>query len=152
MASKNRNIGSISSGTMRSEDLLPCFIATARSLRLTRAQRTKVCEIDRLSQRRDYYDGECASEDLDTLFSILDQHAPQYFYFGSHQGDGACFGWWLPEDWEQQLEDDGGLRVTDQSEIPADHVGPVVAVSDHGNLTMYWRGANHRLYEWWSIV
>ena len=146
------NIGSISSGTMRPEDLIPTFISELRSQKLTRQQYTAVCAIDKAQRRRDYY-GNCReSDDLDALFDLLDTFAPEYFYFGVHPGDGADYGYWLTEEWEELLEENDGIKVSDTSEIPADHVGHVAVVNDHGNITMYRRGRNHRLYEMWAIV
>jgi hypothetical protein len=34
----------------------------------------------------------------------LGELAPAGFYFGASEGDGACFGFWLTEDWTEALE------------------------------------------------
>ena len=39
-------------------------------------------------------DEEQASYLLDDAFDILGSLSPEGYYFGSHEGDGACFGWW----------------------------------------------------------
>lgn len=44
---------------------------------------------------------------LDWAQQRLDELAPFGFYFGASEGDGACFGFWLQDDWLQSLEDRG---------------------------------------------
>jgi len=55
------------------------------------------------SKEEDYTE-ERASVVLQSLFNLLHDAAPAGFYFGSHPGDGALFGFWLSEDWESALE------------------------------------------------
>ena len=99
---------SISHGTHRLEDLIPCFIAAIDSL----------TEAESLSEDRDpvkygalddvlgaierrinpgYYESEDAVWDMEWLFDTLDSYSPEGCYFGSHPGDGADFGWWEHE-------------------------------------------------------
>ena len=37
-------------------------------------------------------------------FDRLDELAPTGFYFGASEGDGACFGFWVTEDWSDAME------------------------------------------------
>lgn len=149
----NNNMGSISSGTMLPEDLIPTFTFELLRMRgISRAHRARARAIESACEEENYYEGDDVNIDLESLFDMLECYAPEFFYFGSHPGDGADYGYWLSEEWAQQLEDDDGLRVGDTSEIPAEHVGLVAVVNDHGNVTLYRRGRNHRLYEIWSIV
>lgn len=46
-------------------------------------------------------------EALQALSDWLESRAPAGFYFGSHPGDGPCFGFWLSEDWQEALEERG---------------------------------------------
>ena len=100
-------------------------------------------------RRTDYFDGDDASEDLQELFDALHCYSPEGFYFGSHPGDGADYGWWLSESF---TEDFDGLRVDDLSDVPRDYFGSILLVNDHGNLSLYTRARNYRLTEQWSIV
>jgi hypothetical protein len=45
-----------------------------------------------------------ASNALEALTDKLQDLAPSGFYFGASEGDGACFGYWLSEDWVEALE------------------------------------------------
>lgn len=155
---RNYPIGTISHGTMRDEDLIPEFASTLRAMPgITRQDRSLACGILHDCKKRRYFSGntmecETRSHDLDALFDALNNYAGPFMYFGSHPGDGSDYGFWLSEEWEQNLEDDGGIKVKDLSEVPADHIGYIALVSDHGNVTLYRRGRNHLLYEEWSLV
>lgn len=87
----------------------------------------------------------------ETLFDALQEFAAPYFYFGAHPGDGCDYGFWLVEDVAQQVEDNGGLNVSDTSDVPADYSGEVLHVNDHGNPTLYHADKGH-LTEIWSLV
>ena len=41
---------------------------------------------------------------VDWAFDRLGELAPPGFYFGASEGDGACFGFWLTDDWADALE------------------------------------------------
>lgn len=84
----------------------------------------------------------------ETLFDALDECAPPYFYFGSHPGDGADYGFWLSE---EALQDFDGLKVSDLSEVPSDYSGEVLHVNDHGNTSLY-AADNGKLEAIWEIV
>jgi hypothetical protein len=145
-----KNIGSVSTATMRVEDLIPAFISELESMRpLKREHRKMIREIKRAMRKADYFDSEEASFDLNEgLFDALDEYALPYFYFGSHPGDGADYGFWLSEDWQESFD---GITVHDMSEVPKGYSGEVMHESDHGNLTLYFcrRG---RCREVWSIA
>lgn len=149
----NMNVGSVSHGTMRPEDLIPCFLWELEHQKPLRREHRKLArEIRSHMDSEDYYESEESTWDLESLFEALGEYAPKYFYFGSHPGDGSDFGYWLAEEWEDYLLEDGGIRVNDVSDIPSDHVGDVAVVNDHGNITLYRRGRNHKLYKVWDIA
>jgi len=99
-----------------------------------------------------YYGTDDADYDLNEfLFPALDEYCLPYFYFGSHPGDGADYGYWLSEEWEEQLEENGGIKVNDLADVPKGFTGDVAVVNDHGNVSLY-RYARGRGREVWSIV
>jgi hypothetical protein len=134
------SIGSISTGTLRPEDLLPAF---SRELERHAPDHALVTAADDILNRLpDDWDGGGASELINEIQDALQEHCPPFVTFGAHPGDGADFGFWpdmeriqetltaatightltLPRngEWEWTLEDDG----------------VIVATNDHGNVTV----------------
>ena len=148
---------------MRPEDLIPEFSYTLRKLAMDAASHANGADKDHIAlcdeadaiENGDkdcfLFDSEDAGYTLDALFDALNEYAPDYGYFGAHPGDGADYGFWLCEDWQQRARDNEALEVSDTSEVPADYSGEVVHINDHGNVTLYsaWKG---ELTEVWSIV
>ena len=147
---KNIVMGSISSGTMRNEDLIPCF---TEELLWYDPQNSIGLEIQEKIESDDYnFTSDNASYDLESLFDELNnleslQNLPG-FYFGSHPGDGSDYGFWLSESFEYEFD---GLNVNDLNDIPSDYNGDALFVNDHGNTTLY-SITNGELTEVWSIV
>lgn len=148
------SIGSISSGTMRAEDLIPEFAwnldyylkRQPRSFP-RKEHRALIREANKITD----FDSEESGYVLEELFDALNEYAPPYFYFGAHEGDGSDYGFWLnphsfnEKDWE-------GLKVEDTSEVPKGYRGEVLHVNDHGNMTLYYCNARGKLKEIWGIV
>ena len=147
------NLGSVSSGTMRKEDLIPCFMDELRSYD---KDNSLLFELDAViknyAETNDleyYYDSELSNYDLDNLFNELNNiNDLPYVYFGSHPGDGSDYGYWIDESIQYDFE---GLKVDDTSEIPDNYNGEVLHVNDHGNMTLY-AAIEGELTEIWSIV
>lgn len=156
------SIGTISEGTLRPEDLIPAYLSALDGLRLTKAERATVREI----RRKELGDGTPTNDsqmgdsdelgyDVDELTQILESHVPDYCYFGTTEGDGACFGVWVDHDSvasEVQSYGHRGLYST-QEEVLQAHPDSshVMEVNDHGNATLY-RRAGNRWIEVWSVV
>jgi hypothetical protein len=173
-------MGSVSSGTMRPEDLIPTFASELESLakrpgivsgKRRRDHLKLVREIDKHSHATnstlhdDYLASEDSDWDLDALVDALGEYAGPYFYFGSHPGDGADYGFWLSEGWDEEFRtldtiatqhgcavDFGDkLKVADLAEIPAWFRGEAAVVNDHGNVTLYVKTCR-TLRAIWSVV
>lgn len=141
---KTGSIGSVSSGTMRTEDLIPDFTKLLKQLdeEKTYAQLIEDCE--------HYMDYEPEEQDdlLNDLFDALNVYAPSWCYFGAHPGNGSDYGFWVSE---TVADDFDGLKVNDTSEVPEDYTGEVLHANDHGNLTLY-KSEKGKLTEIWAIV
>jgi hypothetical protein len=149
MSTSKATFGSISTCTLRSEDLIPTFCDELRALR-----GSVPLELWRDAQRcmrNQQVMDDIGSEVVSDLIDELQNFAPPYGYFGANDGDGADFGFWLSSDWERDAKDSGALFVSDTSEVPAGYSGEVVQVSDHGNATLYF-ARKGKLTEVWSVV
>jgi len=115
----------VSTDTLRPEDLLPKFWSAAETcaVLLDRPQLLNPGTLDSLtklvgeeSSESDWDDNE-ASETLEELFDALNDAAPSGFSFGSQEGDGACFGFWLGADWLEALEHCGWAADSDPAAL-----------------------------------
>lgn len=144
---KTATIGSVSSGTMRTEDLIPEFAWHLRQLVEGDEHAGLLKEAAEWGDDADTDGDDILSE----LFDALDEASPPYCYFGARPGDGSDYGWWV----EEELFDDrhyfDGLRVGDLSDLPDDYEGEVLVVNDRGNAALY-VAAKGELREVWSVV
>jgi len=135
---------------MRPEDLIPAFLDCLEAQRpCSRAHRKLAREIRARMESEKYFDSEDSQFDLEELFDVLGEYSPTGFYFGSHPGDGADYGFWLSEDFAEEFD---GLKVSDLSEVPTGYAGEVLYVNDHGNMSLYLYSRNGRKVELWSVV
>ena len=83
---------SIIHGTLRPQDLVPAF---ADALRVLSPERLKNI-VTLLPERDDHpwWETEECAEVLNDLFDLLNEYAPEGYYFGAHPGDGSDFGFW----------------------------------------------------------
>ncbi len=169
---KYAKLGSVSSATLRTEDLLSSFADCLEGLmnvngwflsypenRAMRDRLNKLCDEARDAWNEDgetLTDEDNAREMVTELEDALNEFAPPYAHFGAHKGDGADFGFWA--DIEQAKEEVGFVSVkshadaqqlgietnTDNSAFPPDdYRGEWLHVSDHGNATLYDRQSIH---------
>lgn len=128
------SIGSISTGTLRTEDLMISF---ADELAMIAPDHDLVKEAAAVQTLwaagwNDIYDHDLALDLVNELQDELSTNAPPYCYFGTLEGDGADFGFWPCVEEIEELP-----RVSDPSEVE-DHLGEECAfVNDHGNVTIY---------------
>jgi hypothetical protein len=134
------SIGSISAGTLRTEDLLEAFASELDSLRGTSRSHYQLV-FD--AQNRYYLDDgrdereEEAGELVSELMDALNEYCPPFVFFGALEGDGSDFGYWPDVDaLEQAVCDATGVRsMADDEYVLADD-GVIVQVSDHGNIVV----------------
>ena len=164
---KHANIGSISHGTMRTEDLQTAF---ANELEWQIQRNGEFFSQPENFQLRDKYnailaesqdnwneDGETIKDqDLadylvnESLPDALQFFAPPYCYFGSHPGDGADYGYWLSD--ISDIRDQVEFCSSKQQEYPEDDfTGEWLYINERGNCTLYVREAG-KDKEIWSIV
>jgi hypothetical protein len=164
-------LGSISTGTLRPEELLPCFLDFLDTLvekgtfSAGADHPAEVAEVGKLQdalgdmERRmeteGYWDNtDAVSEDLDFVTSRIEERVPSFCYFGAHDGDGADFGVWVDWDTITDAEGEGSLlRLPAGDDYPTDpEVDSVVFVTDHGNADLYQRTATGSWELIWSVV
>ena len=137
---KYASIGSISHGTLRTEDLLATFAdeieyqvqrnADEWCSDQGRIDRNNFLRLANEAREIDP-DGEDAAELIDELGDTLEHFAPPYCYFGANEGDGSDFGFWPCMDEIDELP-----HVEDSDEAKA--LGEDCAfVNDHGNVTVF---------------
>ena len=144
-------IGSISHGTLRTEDLLSAFISelewqTARnglyfSSPENFGERDKLTNI--IGEAQDCFsdDGNTIAEDkedeaselVNEIQDALNSFAGPYCYFGAHEGDGSDFGYW-PD--MSAIEDLPAYDGTDEAQ-DAGEGNDFRVVNDHGNVEIY---------------
>jgi hypothetical protein len=116
-----------SADTLKTEDLLPKFWSVAEDLAV-RSSRPDLLSPDLLQtltrlagedSNFDDWNEDQASAALSELFEVLEHAAPCGFHFSSSEGDGACFGFWLSEDWAEALEHCGIAGDSDPEAVAA---------------------------------
>jgi len=137
-------LGSISSGTQRVEDLIPAFAAALDP------------NSELATWAKEFYPGITGTRETERLLEDLKialcDMAPPYCYFGTAEGSSADFGFWINLEAIRKDLASGDLRqASDLSEVPDGYNGPVLLVNDHGNATLY-AVADGVTTEIWSVV
>ena len=131
-------LGSISSGTLRTLDLLEAFASEAEARCGDMATRA-VSTAHRYLDPDAVVDDEQVQETLDELQFLLEDSCPPFVYFGTLEGDGADFGFWPDFDAIDESCARKHHRRThnpDTGEITLEDEDVIVHVSDHGNVTV----------------
>ena len=140
-------LGSISTGTLRTEDLMDAVIGEVEYLfgpRLINPPTQPVKNWGEMSAalRKAYtdartvtdYDSDDAGYILDELIDALNEYAPAHVSLGMHPGDGADLGWW-PTDFDGcdtvTIYPFRGERTFVDTECKL-----FVEINDHGNTTV----------------
>jgi hypothetical protein len=143
------SIGSISSGTMRNEDLIPDFAWELDHLLKKQVKRFKRAEYRKLIREAEKigdYESEEAGYTLEALFEALEAFAPPLCYFGANEGDGADYGFW------PSIEGYDGLRVEGLEDVPEGYSGEVLIVNERGNITFGTITKRGKFSELWGAV
>lgn len=147
------SIGSISTGTLRPEDIFPELEIEARQITMSREDRHTAQRLIREfnSLPKDCQTGD-DSEILEEMFNLLNSYIPDYCYLGSTSGDGADIGVWPIEELFNNHSVGGydGCIASSREEALPEHTH-ALEVNDHGNSTL-WRRSGRRWVEVWSIV
>jgi hypothetical protein len=153
--SKAQNIiGSISSGTLRNEDLIPTFLNEIAYHTPSKARKINrdsdlvkildaIGENDQIPEDLQEIASFILNEDIfDTLNEIA--YKMPYCYFGAHPGNGSDFGFWV--DWElieMDIQDGDILAWNDDTRNPThkelDGYSYYCKNNDHGNFSLYAR-------------
>lgn len=83
-------LGSASTGTLRGEDLYESFLSLLHQLDPKFAE-----DFDETAE------GEELDDEVNCLMDCLNWYSPEGYYFGAHCGDGADFGFWPLEDYDE---------------------------------------------------
>ena len=129
-------LGTVSSGTLRSEDLMESFASELKDLsdgNHTKSGDKLLAEVDAIDRENYDFEEECHVHDLvEALIEELNERAPAHVYFGTLEGDGADFGFWPDLDFSR-CTIGGYIGVGDWVDIKC---RAYVSVNDHGNTTV----------------
>lgn len=138
------SIGTISHGTLRSEDLASAIVSTLRDMdhddsALLRDLDTIATTPDDAQGNWEGWDSEIISEGIDAL----QEYAPPYCYVGMHEGNGSNLGCWpMLDSIHEAIRDGELLQISDLSDLDNLSIADcdseyAVHVNDHGNVTLY---------------
>ena len=91
--------GTVSDGTLRPEDLVPVFADEYVRLGGNAGKvRSFYKHVKEYHMTHFIHFTDNLQWDLEELFDLLNGLAPEGYYFGAHEGDGADFGFWKTEE------------------------------------------------------
>ena len=140
MTAPKPTLGSVISGTMRPEDLMPALFETLLLFDPDRAEAWAeywreidhvmcACEGDTDDMFRGF-DPEKISYALNELFDELDEISPKGCYFGAHPGDGSDYGWWPAEDYDDEEEEE---QIPPEAQLPVhEYLDALVQIDKDG--------------------
>ena len=96
--------GTVSHGTMRTQDLIPAFLYTLSKVWPEAYEGYMAAPFPPIpayvqdeGDDSEWWASDEATYLLEDLFDQLDESAPEGYYFGAHPGDGSDFGFWQIE-------------------------------------------------------
>ena len=98
-------LGTVSSGTLRTQDLLRAYWAAIPSTtQVALFKHEEIGDLVTAYSANTLFGQEYEDTLLEALTSILEDLAPEGYRFGALEGDGACFGFWEVEEDEGDLD------------------------------------------------
>jgi hypothetical protein len=138
---KTLDIGSISHGTLRAQDLAEAL--RFELSRMTYRNAKLYDELDAIAHdegRDEEYDSEVINDAIDAL----QDYAPMFCYVGFHPGDGSDLGCWPDHDAiESAVREGDAIKIDDLSDLDSLAISELcganvaILVNDHGNMTVY---------------
>ena len=116
-------VGSVSHGTMRLEDLIPACMDVLRELwpEKAAALESEYAYLFAYLNDTDNYNDITGGIDIpdglyeeasylfnESIMDSMNELAPDNCYFGSHPGDGSDYGFWYDEEYEDSMMEDIG--------------------------------------------
>lgn len=142
--------GTISHGTLKTEDIIEAAINSLAEVAPKRAKEMGEA-VDKLREetKGDPYSNGAIEEFLhEELFQAMEAYLRPYFRFGSHEGDGSDIGVWLDHESLDEAIREGDVWDTRKGDHPRVSWAHKLVVSDHGNMTLYYRNGKQA----WGIV
>ena len=169
-------LGTVIEGTLRNEDLLNAFTGEIEYLMAGSSDESiaklynDAKEIMYQYETETDVDESIASEIVNELIDAINEYRLPYTYFGTLEGDGADFGWWVDfdnlnesvresESITQDLRSNGRLSDEEswiqecdcqENDCIGKH-GFIVHVNDHGNVAILTNDDGHPghiIWEW----
>jgi hypothetical protein len=92
----------VSEGTLRNFDLVPAYLDTLEAIAPAAYQQLAMpaCGFTPWpseamgDESHEWWTTEAADDLTSMLADALNEHAPDGYWFGASEGDGACFGFW----------------------------------------------------------
>lgn len=104
---------SVSTATLRAQDLLPAFLEAVSQIDELSAEYAQLAVLPfgyipahaMEDDEADFWQSEEAQDKVNELSDLLDSVATDGFYFGAHPGDGSDFAFWQTEEEEEEEEE-----------------------------------------------
>jgi len=165
-------LGTVIEGTLKNEDLLEAFSYELDAIRTNSKSHYKLVFDAQNRWYRDDGSDEREEEIPDLINELIDainEYRLPYTYFGTLEGDGADFGWWIDfESISEILIGSGSESITKELRTTGtlsdeeswiqecncqedDCIGKhgfIVHVNDHGNVTLL----DHNRKDVWAVV